>query len=1207
MYHRRVGLSSETSTSGRGFWYNIPAMASHIPPKNMLFACFSAADLEDTAAPEMPASFLPDRESPALCQYDLAELVESYARRIILPLFPVSPLEALKQYNDGDRRIVPAVPHLASRAGRYPSMSVEGLSYGTVLEELVSYLINLVNDDVASASIANRDEGKPHGSPRSYNPKTWFADPDIWSTLTKANRREDGTESLAVTRHFPRKTGSWGKFTLHVNRARKEGEVPEHGMDFPLIVDRIVDTETVKVNLGPDLGSIRLPKDSLIWAYDGDDSRLDNDGHMMLNESFRASDGPEDDKTRYDEGSRLEGGAYLPLLHRLTGGNLPDELHRDEDLYLTSDGRRYYAELGPHAYESKPVSPGNSQYIIPESAGLPYAYSSLPRPSVHIRSDHVVCYSGYNWKISDGFTYLAPRPWGTSAKSYWDVHQDLKDTSGLPQSVAHLWREPLPLGAFPNTATGTKYDVARTPVTLSPALLTRADARVDPSRTYVDAVTQTPGELLSVSRTNTKSIVWFPDSLNPRTLLDELYRWRDEHLRATVTVVDMAVAESAAFDRKSAHSTSTATDTDHQPSQDSEDESYTWHQRSASGKKVVEKLEAKDFAVVSAYQYSQVGSPYSSQNGGALRLGDLLRASLSKASMFADGLETYWNDGTDGAYDETSRRTMVEATAEEIEEETGSARVSGLTPVREETVSSGGLGGGTMKYGSGSQDGNVDMGWRDDDEDEPDMSADGMTADPEMSYTEQTSGRHLPLIPDWMAPAILRAELYVVVRAENNRVSSTMWTWYEAGNSGEVPQMLNKDIGDTVSATATRTTILKLSEYSPDEGRFTGSVTKDDADSLYPPLPEQVWAGNTPEIVKTWCLAGDGMRLLDSAKHRDMFEGTHGWDPGQNGQSAQFTGSYAKGVCCANEVPHIDEMSNMLLVVEWDFDTPLPLDGSPASCMEYLLDARRRLQQALEALAKAEERKDEAGDLFDEVDASDDFTYIRDQVDLNELERSCEVRVVWSDDAPFADSGAAKAWAELQEAAGPEATNGLEDDIDDLRDRVEKDSAELEATIAELEEEAEDPEYEDDPSRCKPLWTRAGTDLADARKLQANAVRMLRDAKREEGALKAESALIVARYESLRSSNHPNEWRPFRTYPVWMYDAEKDVSFTLLGTMESVLGVTGDSRQVMGVQGAYWVVMGQNLALYLSGDSDASALPSPEMADVPLWLLGQLG
>lgn len=1167
----------------------------------MLFACFNA-DPEDTSAPEMPASFLPDRESPALCQYDLAELVESYARRIVLPLFPVSPQEALRRYNEDGRRIVPAVPHLASQAGHYPSMSVKGSTYNEVLEELVSYLVNLVNADVESAKIASGTAGKPNGYLGSDNPKTWFADPDIWSALTGANRRKDSTESLAVTRHFPRGTGAWEKFTLHVNRARKEGEVPEHGMDFPLIADRIVDTETVTVNLGPGLGSVRLPKDSLIWAYDGDDSRLDDDGHMMLKESFPASEGPEDDKTRYDEGGRLGGGAYLPLLHHLAG-NLPDELHRDEDHYLSLDGRRHYAELGPHTYESEPVSPGSSQYRIPESAGLPPGYLSLPEPSMRIRNGHVVCSGGHDWKTSDGYTYLAPRPWGPSAKSYWDVHQDLKDTSGLPPSVAHLWREPLPFGAFPNTATGTEYDVARTPVTLSPALLTRADARVDPSRTYIDAVTQTPGKSLSVSRTGTESIVWFPDSLDPRTLLDELYRWRDEHLRATVTVVNMAVAESAAFDRKSAYSTSTATDTHFQPSQGIGSGSSTKYQREAHGGKAVEKLEAEDFAVVPTYQHSQAGNPYSSVNGGAICLGDLLRAPLSKASMSADGsAEENSNSDTIG---KISTRTRVEATAEE----TGSVRVSGLTPVREETVSSGGLGGGTMRYGSGSRNGNVSMNWRDDEshEDEPDMSADGMTADPEVSYTEQTSGRHLPLIPDWMAPAILRAELYVVVRAENSRRDSTTWQWNEAGEYDWGSDMLLKDVGNVMSAKAARTTVLKLSEYSPGTGRFTGSVTKDDADSLYPPLPEQIWAGNTPEIVKTWCLAGDGMRLLESTIHNDMYDGTHGWIPGQNGQNGHFTGGYATGRCHADENPRINAMSKMLLVVEWDFDTPLPLDGSPASCMEYLLDARRRLQQALEALAKAKECKDEARDLFDEVDASADFTYIRDQVDLDALEWFREMRVVWSDDAPFSDSGAAKAWAALQEAAGPEATEGLGDGIDELRNRVEQDSAELEATIAELEEDVEDPEYEDDPSRCKPLWIRAGTDLADARKLQATAVRMLRDAKREEGILKAESAPIVARYDSLRSSNHPGEWRPYRTHPIWMYDASKDVQFTILGTMDSVLGVTGDSRQVVGAQGAYWVVTSHGVAEYLSAHSDASALPSPEMADVPLRLLGQLG
>ena len=74
-----------------------------------------------------------------------------------------------------------------------------------------------------------------------------------------------------------------------------------------------------------------------------------------------------------------------------------------------------------------------------------------------------------------------------------------------------------------------------------------------------------------------------------------------------------------------------------------------------------------------------------------------------------------------------------------------------------------------------------------------------------------------------------------------------------------------------------------------------------------------------------------------------------------------------------------------------------------------------------------------------------------------------------------------------------------------------------------------------------------------------------------------------------------------------MYDASKDVQFTILGTMESVLGVAGDSRQVVGVQGAYWVVMGQGVAMYLSAYSDASALPSPEMAGVPMVIVGRLG
>lgn len=1190
-------------TRNGDFLYNVRAMASHIPPKNMMFACFSA-DPEDASAPEMPRSFLPDRESPALCWYDLAELVESYARRLILPLFPTSPQEALRKYNEDGRRIVPPIPHLEAIAGRPPSMSVGGSRYDEVLVELVANLINLVNDDVNSAKQSADVGGKPDGYHNSDEPKTWFADPDIWSTLG-SDRREVAEESLAVTRHYPRETGSWGKFTLHVNRTSKQGKVPEHGMDFPLIADRIVDTETVTVNLGPGLGSVRLPKDSLIWTYDGDGSRFDDEGHLMLMDLFFGSGGPEADKSAYDQGRRISGGAYLPFAaHLVEGAYLPDEAHYDPDHQYS--GKRYYAEIGPAAYESEPASPGSSEYLIPDSAGLPYAYSSLPPRSVELRAGHVVAYGGHDWRSQYGYTYVVPRPWGPSAKSYWDVHQDLKDTSGLPQAVAHLWREPLPLGAYPNTATGALIDNTRTPVRLTPALLTRADARLDPSKSYVDTVTQTPGNTLFLDRYNASStIAWFPDSLGPRTLLDDLYRWRDEHLRATATVVEMAVAESAAFDRRSAYAYSTTSD-NYTQSGGTESEG---HARTGNGRKDVETLEAEDFTVTSpASSLLQTGSPYDSRNG-SLRLGDLLRAPLLKESMSADGSRTYTSvDNGNGRTQTNNRHTRIEATARE---ETGAPRVKGLTPVRPEAISSGGLGGGTMRFGSGTSRGSVNVQWYDDEGDEPDMSADGMTADPEVTYTEQTCGRHLPLVPDWMAPAVLRAGLYVMVRAETQRASSQTWYRYEAGSYNNVSQMLQKDTGSDATAAAAKTTVLKLSEYDPGTGKFTGEVTAYDVDALYPQLPEQVWAGATPDVAKGWIRAGDGMRTLVTGSHNFMYDGEYGYTKASSSAPEVYSGSHVTGTSRTSESPSLVESSYMVLVVEWDFDTPLPLDGSPASCMEYLLDARRRLRQALEALAKAEERGDEAEALYSEVAASADFTYIRDQEDLDDLGVSRMVRVVWSDDAPFADSGAARAWAALQEAAGPGKTEELGGGIDALRERLEADSEELENTIAELEEEMEDPEYEDDPSRCRPLWARTGTDLADARKLKADAVRMLRDAKVWESVLRAESAAIVSRYDSLMSSSHPDEWRPVSGYPVWMYDAARDVQFTILGTKESVLGITGDSTPVAGVQaaggrGAYWEVESPEIASYLSAFSDASVLPSPIMAGVNLVFLGYL-
>lgn len=1198
LYHRRVGLSSATFTPGRGFWYNIHAMASHIPPKNMLFACFSA-DPEDASAPEMPPSFLPDRESPALCQYDLAELVESYARRLVLPLFPTSPQEALRKYNEDGRRIVPSVPHLWASTGQGPTMSVMGSTYDEVLVELVSYLVNLVNADVRSAHATTNGAGwKSNGYPGDDNPKTWFADPDIWLALG-SDRRGVAEESLAVTRHFPRETGSWGKFTLHVNRASKQGKVPEHGMDFPLIADRVVDTETTTVNLGPGLGSVRLPKDSLVWAYDEDGSRFDDDGHLMLQNSFRATEGPESDKSRYDRGERIDGGVYLPIAAYLEGAYLPGEAHYDPD--FQHSGKRYYAEIGQAAYESEPYGSGNKQYQIPESAGLPYAYSSLPPRSVELGAGHVVTYGGHDWRSYYGYTYVRPRPWGPSAKSYWDVHPNLKDTSGLPQAVAHLWREPLPLGTYPNTATGARYDTTRTPVMLTPALLTRADARLDSSKAYIDSFTQTPGNPLPLDRREASgTIAWFPDSLDPRTILDELYRWRDEHLRATVTLVDMAVAESAAFNRRSACAQSTTTD-EHLQSGDSESES---HYRSGSGRKDIEMLEAEDFTVTPRGESSQTGSPYNPDDGGSIRLGDLLRAPLLKEYMDAYGTRTYTSSKS-GSVLSRSERTRLEATAHEGTE---APRVKGLTPVRRETVASGGLGGGTMRFGSGTSRGSVDKSWYDGAGEEPDMSVDGMTSDPEVTYTEQTCGRHLPLIPDWMAPAILRAGLYVVVRAETHRTMSNSWQRYEAGTYDDRSVMLQKDIGEVATAASAKTTVLKISEYDPSTGKFTGEVTTANVDALYPPIPEQVWAGDTPDAVRRWVLAGDGMRTLARESNPYMYDGASGYTETSPDGHWSFRGSYVSGSSPTSESPSLSDSSYMILVVEWDFDTPIPLDGSPASCMEYLLDARRRVHQALEALAKAKERVDEAEVLFDGVSTSTDFTYIREQEDLDELESSRSVRVVWSDNAPFADSGAAKAWAALQNAIGPEATGGIGSEIDALRERLEADSGEIENTIAELEVEMEDPEYEDDPSRCRPLWARAGADLADTRKIKDDAVLMLRNAKHEDDTLRAESAAIVSRYDSLRSSAHPDEWRPYANgRPVWMYDAAEDVQFTVLGTMETVFGKTGDSRQVVGAVGAYWVVMSHGIAGYLPAYSDPSALPSPEMANVPLMLLGHLG
>ena len=1172
----------------------------------MMFVCFSE-DSEDTEEnlPKQPDTFLPDRESPALCQYDIAELVESYARRRIFPLFPTTPQEALTAYNNGNRRLIPAVPALSSWTGQAPLVNLNE----TALVELVSTFLNITCNDLILLA-----PGRIHrGAECSY-----FADPDIWSTLG-SNRRKDSQEAIAYTSYYPRKdSDTYNQFTLYIKRISKYGKLPEYGMDFPILADRVLDPATVEVNLGDDLGTVRLPASSLIWAYDGNNDRLDEDGREMVGESFISSQGPEDDRTIYDEGERIEGGVHIPLDWLIDVGH--NNTHHDKDYKQPGTNRRYWAEPGEHSYESEPMAPGSRQYWIPDSSGIPVNRANLVPLSVALKSGHVI-YGSKDWKSRLGYAAIYTRPWGSSARSYWDKHPELKNTSVLPQKVAHLWREPLPLGVYPNTATGPQRDETRTPVELTCALLTRADARVDPSKAYVDAVTQTPGNYIYFLRYPFLSafddFCWFPDTLDPRTLLDDLYRWRDEHLRVTVSLVESAVADRAAFDRKSAGAGYTKQDSQNKQSSDSTP--VKWHIRRASGVKAAEILEASDVLVKGENGNGEQGygnpAEYGTTSPSFLYLGHLLRAPLTKkqtANMH--GVYITENKYRNGGEETVTLNTDIQATAEEKTDDT--PRLSNLTPVHPEPVPSGGIGGGTIRYGSGTSSGNVDKSWVEDPEGgsqeaEPDMSINGMVEDPEMSDTEGECAKYLPLIPDWMAPAILTAELYVKVYAYS-RGDGPSWSRDEY--SAQSWASISKSLSGKSDAHAGRTTLLKLSEYDAGTKKFTGKVTAEDVDALYPPVPEQSWASNTPSTVKNWTENGKDMRILYGGFSVRLSDGSVSTTWNGSAERTKTTGYVTNATPAIAEDNDI-EVSKLILVVEWDFDTPLPLDGTPATCMEYLVDAKRRAQQAIAALDTAEDRKTEAETLYASVASAgvgETAKYIRIQDDLDTLSSSLSVTVIWTDDAPFEESGAAEAWEALKEAAGEDKTEDLGDKIDTLREQLESDIREIEETIEELEEQMKDPDYVDHPEQCSGLWTKAGKSLAKARKLKVQAIGMLRDAKREENVLKAESAHIVSRYASLQASRHPDEWRPVAdSRPIWMYDTSKDVQFTILGTMETVFGETGDNRAVFGVlgdegSGAYWVQTTPNLAQYLPGYSEQSVLPSPTMAGKGLLLLGSL-
>lgn len=223
-------------------------MADHISPENFYF-------VENGSEIEVPDSYLPERTSRAMHQYDLPELYEGYARRSRIPDFTITigPKDSWDVRDFVDKYS----PMLIGMYSSYPDSRTDGTSY------LLDNTIGLFHDLVFPGNNYTRFLNRIH----FVDPEESLGDLENWHPTDSCGFGMVQVTTTSRTEFYSRDTTY--AHTASCSGSFTRGEVPS-SMPFRVFRETKVDTgtRTVSVDTHDGDGSVNmtLPANCLVWT-----------------------------------------------------------------------------------------------------------------------------------------------------------------------------------------------------------------------------------------------------------------------------------------------------------------------------------------------------------------------------------------------------------------------------------------------------------------------------------------------------------------------------------------------------------------------------------------------------------------------------------------------------------------------------------------------------------------------------------------------------------------------------------------------------------------------------------------------------------------------------------------------------------------------------------------------------------------------------
>lgn len=224
-------------------------MADHISPENFYF-------VENGSEIEVPDSYLPERTSRAMHQYDLPELYEGYARRSRIPDFTITigPRDSfdVKDFVDKYSPMLIGMNDLS-----YPESDVDGKCY------LFGDTIMLFHDLMFPGSDNTRFLNRIH----FIDPEESLDDLENWHPTDSCGFGMTQVTTTSKREFYSRVTTY--SHTASCSGSFTRGEVPS-SMPFRVFRETKVDTETRTVSVDTHDGSgsvnMTLPANCLVWT-----------------------------------------------------------------------------------------------------------------------------------------------------------------------------------------------------------------------------------------------------------------------------------------------------------------------------------------------------------------------------------------------------------------------------------------------------------------------------------------------------------------------------------------------------------------------------------------------------------------------------------------------------------------------------------------------------------------------------------------------------------------------------------------------------------------------------------------------------------------------------------------------------------------------------------------------------------------------------